>query len=1359
MHDFGARIPNVIPVPLPAETSPYVYPAISGADLEILPHDGCLGCPLAQSALNHSTYDRRRLNADSGGPYYGPPSWDSVHTLPGAHWIRQAQAALYWLSKIAHRFTTYGWTASGYDYYENNVPNPIVISSHAVLSANGNRIEIDCSESYADPRNGMGGTPYMVGDGVVFSGNNLATRMNARMLIGIDDPPGHGDEKPSSVTLVLDADVGDLCMISADDEEEWTCYAAICREVDMPLPWVGYYDWNAETPITGFYADRESFFYGSRIVREFITDPGEWEETEDFALTDANDGDCEVALPMSGETGVNRTLVVETWDGSTWTDATSAITGLYTFDGAGALRVSGGASVLRLSAADFSESFSKLRITYYARTAADDYAGKATNVCAGQCRWSWPDWGGIWGVGGGAHDAEGVTWFCINHGSASGAGNFTPRCYQVNTCDMFEPIPADAFWTMAALRAAVDQIWNCGPPLVLWRLTPIPPNNQIVLYRRGVPSILGMFTPAAEQEYGNNSVELHQPLECGAFGRIDEANAWHAGAASEYPADSELPAAPSAGALAFLIGEALEGEYPPWQNLVNRDGLIGNHDPCGEWRYWPLYNLAATDRNWGDNLWGDSLSRFQARAGGYAASEQVLLSGINTTSLSEQSLRDGRIQFGAWDEDFEPCAAENAEYGAKVWLYPMPWPSVAGPLISAAAPPGYNSEDFAPYIYGQIHSIALDSGAGNNVYKIIVKPSDTGLGFYAGGNFCGVPNWARLRIETAPLWYSHLGPHHGARVGHAVSFHVNNSGEPTADAAITIPWIDDDSNPIPAAFVIRKAAPFGIVDTDGNQSSTGFHWTTGEIGSQGGGLPAYEGYPPDFVDWGNVCDAVWVADDNGILAAALDAETIGAGDWILLRADHTFGWAGSGCAGDGDAVYARWTAREADDWVDISSSLTQYHAVNGCYFIGADAAEDMKSEPSICLRFDCQEGRLGRTAYYWANTINMTRLAIEAMTTAQSEWVGGGYSLLAWHWQWLNYDDSYGQGISAPPLALSDGNTYGLVDAEENDGPGGYGYGATEAAAKAAASANVSGSGWWGWFRSPSTSSPYTPTGTDWVMQAEKEFIQPIAGTEAFGNGINVGETHLGAHIRRHWWIRQTGFSFVPQLAVNLPDGGTVEQCVAPARVKIGTYIWQRKTVYVSCAVVTWERGTGDWVGIPYWTSIGDLYDLYSAGVDPNPPYDGMGDDYSEEPASGVTLALVGVPPGDVVYGGVPYVILATAGIEVNESGDDSYHDTDFTSIAQAYMDSRLDSQFEHIQGIVISALNSGEPGYPKESWTSLGEYPASSGIYHWRVDFEQERLTSPEVSLGTPVVKFAGDADVLVPAQGPPMNMPDMED
>jgi len=1347
MHDFGARIPNVIPVPLPAETSPYVYPAISGADLEILPHDGCLGCPLAQSALNHSTYDRRRLNADSGGPYYGPPSWDSVHTLPGAHWIRQAQAALYWLSKIAHRFTTYGWTASGYDYYENNVPNPIVISSHAVLSANGNRIEIDCSESYADPRNGMGGTPYMVGDGVVFSGNNLATRMNARMLIGIDDPPGHGDEKPSSVTLVLDADVGDLCMISADDEEEWTCYAAICREVDMPLPWVGYYDWNAETPITGFYADRESFFYGSRIVREFITDPGEWEETEDFALTDANDGDCEVALPMSGETGVNRTLVVETWDGSTWTDATSAITGLYTFDGAGALRVSGGASVLRLSAADFSESFSKLRITYYARTAADDYAGKATNVCAGQCRWSWPDWGGIWGVGGGAHDAEGVTWFCINHGSASGAGNFTPRCYQVNTCDMFEPIPADAFWTMAALRAAVDQIWNCGPPLVLWRLTPIPPNNQIVLYRRGVPSILGMFTPAAEQEYGNNSVELHQPLECGAFGRIDEANAWHAGAASEYPADSELPAAPSAGALAFLIGEALEGEYPPWQNLVNRDGLIGNHDPCGEWRYWPLYNLAATDRNWGDNLWGDSLSRFQARAGGYAASEQVLLSGINTTSLSEQSLRDGRIQFGAWDEDFEPCAAENAEYGAKVWLYPMPWPSVAGPLISAAAPPGYNSEDFAPYIYGQIHSIALDSGAGNNVYKIIVKPSDTGLGFYAGGNFCGVPNWARLRIETAPLWYSHLGPHHGARVGHAVSFHVNNSGEPTADAAITIPWIDDDSNPIPAAFVIRKAAPFGIVDTDGNQSSTGFHWTTGEIGSQGGGLPAYEGYPPDFVDWGNVCDAVWVADDNGILAAALDAETIGAGDWILLRADHTFGWAGSGCAGDGDAVYARWTAREADDWVDISSSLTQYHAVNGCYFIGADAAEDMKSEPSICLRFDCQEGRLGRTAYYWANTINMTRLAIEAMHTVQSAIVAyPSAELEEMHWQFLS--DTY-VGTFAPPVQFDDGvttdlKTYGIVG-----GPGVAGSGVSQAAAFADCDPSGGGAGLWGYWTAPG-SDGNEPDGTDWTVTPGEERIGPLQWptTNYFENGfINEGEADLS----RYWFVNQSGKNIIPQIAVNLPDGATIDRVIVPLHAHLATYIYRRKTVYARGWPMYERYMDGTYYAFPQWDYVGDLY-----GLDENDPYDGAtGDNYKTTPISGVKLALV----GKLKESGYIKILAISETFQVNDPGDETDHNVDLTGLINTWFGVRSDATYSALNGVIIPALNEEEPGYPKDAWTYLGQAPFGSNYHYWRVDYETEEYTSPTLSMQTPIVTFGGDASVLVPAQGPPMNMPDMED
>jgi len=1320
MHSLTSLIPKLEPVPLGPDGTPYATPAIAGARLDVLPHEGCAECPLAQSSPEHETYDRRRLlNAIGSGPYFGPPPWAPEHTIPSAHWIRRAQAALWFLNSYASRFSTYGWSASGYDYFENAVANPLSLASHPVLSATNNRVIIDTSGDLPDPRAGLAGTPYQVGDGVVFSGNNLAARVNIRQLRGIVDPPAPGDGKPDFVELVLDADVGELAMARADPEEDWTCFVDICRHVQMPEPWAGGYNFEPVVPELGWTRDREHFFYGvrERIVHEKAI--AEWDDVETIAL-----GDVDIALPMPGETSRNRTLIVEERLGGEWVDKTSSVSDLYEFDGEGALVCAGGSSVLRLRKTDFSPGATAARITFYVRSVESDYANHAENVGPGQCFWSWPDWGGVWGAADGPH---GVTWFCARHKTASGAANFTPRCWQVNSCDSFAPPAPSDFWTMARIRAAVDQLWIGGPPLVLWRQTPIPPNNQIVLYRRGAQSIIGSFTPAAEQEYGNNSVEIQQPLECGAFGRLDENNVWRGGAIHEWPPDSELPAAPSPGALAWLINEARDWQSP-WQNLVDGDGLTEAHDPCADWRAWPLYSLAATDRNWGDLLWGDSLSRFQARANGYAeASEQVLLSSINGASTATQYFRDGRVEFGFWDADFAPCAEESAVFGAKVWLYPMPWASVAGPLGSAFAAPGYDGANRAPYVWGQIYSIAQDGERGT---KIVIAPGYLGseIGIWSGGNFCGVPTWARLRIESAPFWYSHLGPHHGARVGHAVSFHHASGSEPGA-AAIVLPWLDDDSEPVPADFVIRAVAPFGIVDSEGTQSSVGFHWTTGAIGARGGTLPTLEGYPANFSEWGNVCDAIWVADDDGLLAAAITSEIVGPGDWLLLRSSHTFG-------GGGDCS-AFWTAKALDNWTDISSDLTSYHSANGCYFFALDAAEAMRAAEAICLRFECPTGRIGRTAYYFAEVVNQTRLALEAMTTAQSPIrINPPVGLEEMHSQFLV---SSGSETFAPPVEFADGKTYGILG-----GPGAVGSGSTIEAAKAACQANASGAAYWGNWA--------VGADPDWTRRPGAEHVGPITVSKdyAFANAL---VSSYPAELSRYFYLNQLGLNLVPEIAVNLPDGASILRAVVPARVHLSEYVYRRRTTYVSSRpIATWQIG-GTYYVAPQWEPDQE-YVEDMAEYDPNPPYDGTtGENYRTECADGVRFALVGQRAAD----GYVEILAKTDAIQVNAEEDETMQAVDITELLSAWLSVRSSATYSAINGVVIPALNEFAPGHAQDAWTYLGEFPEGSNFHLWRVDYETEAFGQPSVSLGTPAVEFGGPARVLVPAEGPPMNMPDL--
>jgi len=375
----------------------------------------------------------------------------------------------------------------------------------------------------------------------------------------------------------------------------------------------------------------------------------------------------------------------------------------------------------------------------------------------------------------------------------------------------------------------------------------------------------------------------------------------------------------------------------------------------------------------------------------------------------------------------------------------------------------------------------------------------------------------------------------------------------------------------------------------------------------------------------------------------------------------------------------------------------------------------------------------------------MTRLAIEAMHTAKTPFMQmPAVGIREQHTKFLVVPNS---GGFAPHAEWGDGNTYGIVD-----GPGTIGSGETLNAAIANCGANASGAGLWGYWTTPGSDGG-EPDGTDWTVTAGQEHVGPI--TSYTGNYFENGVASSAPdYLLSYWFVNQTGKNIIPQIAVNLPDGATIDKVIVPLHAHL-TYVYHRNTFYVmSKPNYTWQVGA-TWYAAPNWVSLVEEEDIYPT-YDPNPPYDGWtGDNYKTTPDSGVKLALV----GKLKATGTIEILATTDAFPVNDPGDETDYPVDLTGLIQTWYGVRSDATYSALNGVLISAMNDTEPGYAKDTWVYLGEFPDDSNNHFWRVDVEREAYTSPTLSMQTPIVTFGGDASVLVPSQGPPMNMPDMED
>ena len=973
--------------------SPYSAPVPTVEDCELVrvPHEECYldsGEPCAQAGTNvrHATHRGWYLAwGSTGEKYYGPTPWDTADAIPGPSWIGAAQSILYWLHQFVAGgpsfFTKYQQVGGDWTYIDGL--SVAGIGAFGIdwefSSVSGNTLVLDIPAGAPDPRDAIGGTPLQIGDRLYFDttkNNGAADGRFSPVITGISIPGMDMETpwesaKPTWLALTLSQDIGDALEVTADDTLPWSFGVFIGRET-VEQPWERHW-----------YGSHH-YLWGSRQYDVFTSADPEW-SSQVFTIggTFPNFDDARAALPDTVATGTERTLIVEAFRAGVYVDITDDLdlTNYLT----GRLSITNEpVTTLDLTGVNLGTA---VRISWRAEVLRTDYHHRPDVVGSGMCRHSIADPTGTWGELG----PDGMKYTCELWETASGIASYAPLCFLCNNCDAFAPLVPSDFADAGQLFDTFEQLWIGGFPVALREVDRHSLTHATYIYQRaGVASINGAFRNADVQEVDVNQ-DRRWPVEGGNFG-AGTASAFVRGLAfAEYPHDGVYPLPPSAGALHQLTGGS-------WfylnRSLVTHDTLTALDDPFedhrrqpGEARWWSDAELTAS-YGAGPRLQQRQNNGFRFQ--GHDTSENVIIGGVPMTA-GQHYRANGAIAIGNWDADLAPTDAGSAVYGIVIRIQPMDHPGQVGDEIKFGD----------AQVEGTVGAI-LTTGGG---WRFDVLPAATqfdaqwndGFGwdtqeipYYAGGNFCGTPEWLRVRNPAAEPFQSHNGAKPGARVGWCVAFYTA-----AGDSILDVPIFGG-----PRRFIIQSAQSYNgaeciwqgggvasarypkLIVTAAERTSSDAYYATFPTAAKSlawwqnpTGLGADEGYrlPALFDSFANRCDEIEVRDSVGLLTAPILGTTIRAdnqaasidGTRLRLMKGATIAneWF------DEADFSLHFAEHQTDDWNLIDSAdwywLDETNGLIGIVKAASDLIVGAEGRTK-CFRLVSEHGRLGNSGWMYA---------------------------------------------------------------------------------------------------------------------------------------------------------------------------------------------------------------------------------------------------------------------------------------------------------------------------------------------------------------------------------------------------------
>ena len=981
----------------------YAHPVPSqladGATFVVTPYPECQGCPRAGEE-NHDTHWRWDCWKPNGKRWTANCAWGDQYVPTQPAWLTRAQALLYWYNRIPSGLAANGLLPWPHPHHNHVLIDCLGIRHAGVgiweneqyefVSAVDNKLTIRRQPDAPDFRRVLDG-PVLRGYLVSIWGNNCWSDRGDPIIIGIEgadlaDP--HTESFPDEITLVLDQTIAPAINTQGrawnyDEDERFPHTVEITisrRAIEQPWKYMAY--------------DGNQVMATLTTAVEYTPADPEW-VSRVFPLS----ADHRVALPDENKTGDARTLIVE-FDGA---DVTASVPGLYDYQ-AGALKITNTPSAaLDLSAMSL-DGVSSVEITF--ELEANDQFGGAVHpqyMGARCCKHSKPDMTATWGIPG----PNGWTWFCARYLVASGIDNFAEGeglCFLCGNCSHFEPLERADFVSKQAYQQAIQQIWFGGFAVKQQWIMRGTIFSAYLILPAGVASITGLVS---HEEMLVNADTEHARIEVyrGARFGVWKDDDWFAqGLAHEEPYDGLLPdVLPSAGALCWQMSENDQWEKNK-RSLLDNVVLTDDDDPTGEYRRFPLNNSPQGYRDIGFGPHGHGPMLHQARGCGWNNAEDVLLGKVPGTRGKVTTQTDGQAYRGWLTAGLEPTSnEEEAVSGALLRFKPMPHSSLDSPFVQfqgqaitarlyKAEPVGTEENPlYRLTLYGNrtdfrfFHAYVDESGLYPPAWLELSIP------FYAGGNFCGLAQYQRIRNYAANQWLSQTGQIVGARPGMTVAFF----DPPTYTSwAIAKPVFGG-----PQEFLVTAAEPFAGTEEK-------IDWYTGQIPIvpitdpesryQGdnyynkgpyGGAPSngwfaqslrwneeMDRLPQNAHEWLNRPDQVVVADDGGYLAAALAAGTVVPGNelpeetpWteataVALRIQASFAHNAGPCHLTDAQLF--WAPAETDDWTEITEHMTVVSPVNGLIALSKAICETL-TPGTICFRLHAANGRYGSSSWIW----------------------------------------------------------------------------------------------------------------------------------------------------------------------------------------------------------------------------------------------------------------------------------------------------------------------------------------------------------------------------------------------------------
>lgn len=654
-----------------------------------------------------------------------------------------------------------------------------------------------------------------------------------------------------------------------------------------------------------------------------------------------------------------------------------------------------------------------VRIDYYAETTRTDYANKPVAIYSRRCRYSIPDYGGMWGVGG--HDGKGWKWLCSLRNMTpkpKGLKNYASACYLCGNCQYFEPMRFEDFLQPTTVMEVLRQLW-VGLPGVLRQIVPgISTPLNWIWQRINNPSISSFLTPPDQMKNAPMPGVAHwHPQGCGHFGRLLEDGTSQQGLAHVFvddPDDQPLlnSSQPPDGVLPALLTGWKDGRT---KQRIDAP-MDSSSDPYGSWRNWYGHNAWGWYRDGGGLPTDLGNIRYRRMSKGTQKESGILLPNIDLTSTATVYMTNGEYQQMWLDADFQPTTEELAVYGGVVRIRPVPWSGDGG-----ASPTGLHTIRRIETISGGIR-IHVDPSPIAGTQGMVIPgwgQATTGRLWYSGGNAVGWPETYRTNNEGVDYLnsYSHLycslGPEKGIREGHVIQFPIAGLHHATGTAqrprkfyalvsdngGISYDSVDSFHYALPITYsaydsfvgdyvTFHEPRAFEVLKATAC-AGDGFNWDDGtDYATKAWNATVQEEWfnsyvstcltmPPKYFQWGHYCDTLDIADPDGFLAAEIAAGNIGPGSlFCAMNGYSTFN------ADQAEATW-EWANYQQSAWTAFGEGeIVCIDKINGCYAITKAALATLSTAPK-CLKATVADGRVSYTPYISADDLNQP---IQAMT-------------------------------------------------------------------------------------------------------------------------------------------------------------------------------------------------------------------------------------------------------------------------------------------------------------------------------------------------------------------------------------------